>query len=253
MAEERLSYHQVQAMMGASSAHPGGFAATLKLLALLEIPPGLRVLECGCGTGRTACHLARQGARVTAVDRNPVMLAKAQRRGGADGVEVQWVLGDVLTLPFEDSQFDLVLAESLTVFNPIPEVLREYRRVLVPGGQVADLEMAGRPGLPPEARAELLRFYGAPDLPTAEGWREAYAAAGFDPVVLWGPHPIDLREPGRSQARHPDPLDLSDPGVRDDPRVVAVLWENILLMAENRQNLSYLGIIATRPQLSAGQ
>ncbi|MGE5553867.1 MAG: class I SAM-dependent methyltransferase [Betaproteobacteria bacterium] len=254
MAEQGLSYHEVQAVVGASSAHPGGFAATLRFLDRLGPSAGWRVLECGCGTGRTACHLARQGMQVTAVDRNPVMLAKARRRGEMEGVKVEWVAADAKALPFDDGQFDLVLVESVTVFNSIPEVLQEYRRVLAPGGRVADLEMAAGPGLPPEGRTELLRFYGASDLPTAEGWREAYAAAGFDPVVLWGPHPIDLRDPQRNQTRYPDPFDLSEPGAKDDPQVTAVIWENLLLMALYQRKLGYVGVIAERPpsgQLSA--
>jgi SAM-dependent methyltransferase len=249
MANRNLSYHEVQARLGAGSAHPGGFATTLRFLDRLGLAPGARVLECGCGTGRTACLLAHRGMQVTALDRNPVMLAKAERRGEAEGVEVEWVLGDVRALPWDDCRFDLVLAESVTVFTAVPEALRQYRRVLAPGGTVADLEMAARPDLRPEARAELLRFYGASDLPTAEGWREAYAAAGFAPVILWGPHPIDLSDPRRNTARHPDPLDLSEAGARDDPAVTAVLWENLLLMAAHRRNLSYVGVIATRPRL----
>ncbi|HHW13609.1 MAG TPA: class I SAM-dependent methyltransferase [Firmicutes bacterium] len=245
--ENELTYHDVQARVGASSAHPGGFAATLRFLAAVGVSPGLRILECGCGTGRTACYLAGQGARVTAVDRNPVMLEKARRRAEVEGVEVAWVAGDVLALPFDDASFDLVVAESVTVFNPLPAALAEYRRVLDSGGRVADLEMAARPELSPAARSELERFYGAPQVPTPDGWREAYRQAGFDAVTLWGPHRIDLREPKRSRTRHPDPLDLCDPGAQDDPQVTRVLWENLLLMAAHRKHLAYLGIIARRP------
>jgi SAM-dependent methyltransferase len=246
MTETDLSYHEAQALLGPGSAHPGGFAATLGLLPLLRLSPGLRLLECGCGTGRTACHLAHQGLEVTALDRNPLMLSKARRRGEAEGVAVEWVAGDVLALPFPGARFDLVLAESVTIFNPLAEALREYRRVLVPGGRVADLEMAARPGLPAAARDDFLRFYRAPSLPTAAEWREAYQAAGFTQVRLWGPHPIDLRAPRRSADHHPDPHQLDDPGAREDPRVTEVLWENLLLMAANRRHLSYVGLIATR-------
>lgn len=250
MTPEDLSYHQVQALVGAASAHPGGFAATLDLWASLGLAPGTRLLECGCGTGRTACHLAGQGFRVTALDRNPLMLEKARRRGEAEGVTAAWVLGDVLALPFPEGSFDLVLAESVTVFNPVAPVLGEYWRVVAPGGRVVDLEMTARPSLPREARDELQRFYGAPALPTPDGWREAYLAAGFTPVTLWGPHAIDLTAPRRSADRHPERLDLSDPGVKEDPRVTAVLWENLLLMATHRRHLAYLGITATRPKSS---
>ncbi|MGE5623852.1 MAG: class I SAM-dependent methyltransferase [Methanocella sp.] len=244
---DRLSYHEVQAMLGASAAHPGGHETTLSFLDFAGVPPGTRVLECGCGTGRTSCHLAQLGARVTGLDRSPVMLEKARVRGEREGVSVEWVRGDVCHLPFADGRFDLVLAESVTVFNPIPEVLAEYFRVTVPGGRVADLEMAARPTLSPENRAEMLAFYNAPDLPTADGWQDFFRRAGFAPISVWGPHPLDLQSVKRNKKHNPDPWNLSDPGAEDDPRVTKVVWENIFLMGVNAPHLSCVGIVATKP------
>lgn len=252
MSSEQLSYHEVQAMVGASSAHPGGFTATLEFLGRAVPSPALRILECGCGTGRTACHLARLGHTVTGLDRNPVMLAKARRRAEAEGVEAVWIEGDVQELPFPDASFDLVLAESVTVFAPMARTIREYWRVLVPGGRAADLEMAVRPGIPAEARAELLDFYGALDFPTVNGWREAYAAAGFDPVVLWGPQAIDLSLSRENRRRFPDRVDLSDSGAAEDPRVKAVMGQNALLLLIHASHLAYLGIVGTRPDKEPG-
>jgi ubiquinone/menaquinone biosynthesis C-methylase UbiE len=42
--------------------------------------PGARVLEIGCGTGAVTAWLAERGAVVTAVDQNPEMMERAQRR-----------------------------------------------------------------------------------------------------------------------------------------------------------------------------
>lgn len=242
-----LSYHEVQEMLGASAAHPGGYETTKSFLNFVGVPPGTRVLECGCGTGRTACYLARLGARMTAIDRSPAMLEKARLRGEREGVAVDWVVGDVCHLPFADGRFDLVLAESVTVFNAIPQVLAEYYRVTAPGARVADLEMAARPTFPPANRAEVLEFYKASDLPAPAVWQEVFGHAGFAPVSVWGPFPIDLKSPKRNMMHNPDPWDLSDPGAEEDPRVRKVVWENIFLMAVNASHLSYLGIVATKP------
>jgi SAM-dependent methyltransferase len=56
--------------------------------------PG-RALDIGCGSGRDAVHLAGRGWRVTAVEFVDRALAKARQRAAEEGVEVQWVKGDV--------------------------------------------------------------------------------------------------------------------------------------------------------------
>ena len=54
-----------------------------------------RALDVGCGTGRDAVYLAKHGWRVTAVDFAEDALAKARQRGADEGVQVEWIQGDV--------------------------------------------------------------------------------------------------------------------------------------------------------------
>jgi SAM-dependent methyltransferase len=56
--------------------------------------PG-RALDVGCGTGRDAVYLTKQGWRVTGVDFAEEALSKARQRASDEGVEVEWVPGDV--------------------------------------------------------------------------------------------------------------------------------------------------------------
>jgi SAM-dependent methyltransferase len=68
---------------------------------LLEGPNALssgRALDCGCGSGRDAVHLAKHGWQVTGVDFAETGLNAARRRAQEDGVEVRWVKGDVAEL-----------------------------------------------------------------------------------------------------------------------------------------------------------
>jgi SAM-dependent methyltransferase len=56
--------------------------------------PG-RALDVGCGTGRDAVYLTKQGWRVTGVDFAAEALAKARQRAAGEGVQVEWIQGDV--------------------------------------------------------------------------------------------------------------------------------------------------------------
>jgi SAM-dependent methyltransferase len=68
-----------------------------RLLEGQDAPPG-RALDVGCGSGRDAVYLAKRGWSVTAVDSVDKALASAQRRAAEEGVDVQWVKGDVAAL-----------------------------------------------------------------------------------------------------------------------------------------------------------
>jgi SAM-dependent methyltransferase len=64
------------------------------ILGELDIPPGGRVLDMGCGTGRHSVELARRSYRVTGVDISAGMLAQAERSAAGAGVQVEWIKAD---------------------------------------------------------------------------------------------------------------------------------------------------------------
>ena len=63
------------------------------------VNPGNRVLDACCGTGDLALEAQRAGGRVTGLDFSERMLERARRKSAA----VEWVRGDVLSLPFSDA------------------------------------------------------------------------------------------------------------------------------------------------------
>jgi SAM-dependent methyltransferase len=69
-----------------------------QLLAGTDAPVTGRALDIGCGSGRDAVYLAKRGWSVTAIDSAEKALASGQRRAAEEGVEVQWVKGDVAAL-----------------------------------------------------------------------------------------------------------------------------------------------------------
>jgi SAM-dependent methyltransferase len=83
----------------------------------LPLAPG-RALDLAAGEGRNAVWLATRGWTVTAVDFSAVGMAKADRLAADHGVDVETVVADVLTHPFEQDQWDLVVVAYLQLAEP---------------------------------------------------------------------------------------------------------------------------------------
>jgi ubiquinone/menaquinone biosynthesis C-methylase UbiE len=115
---------------------------------LAGVEPGAEILDCPTGFGRHAIAIAEEGYRVTGLDRSPALLAEAESRRG----DAEWprlVRGDYRELPFEDASFGAVfnLFSSLGYLERDQDigVLREFKRVLRPGGALV-METAHRDG-----------------------------------------------------------------------------------------------------------
>ncbi len=92
--------------------HMGGLRATQRLLALCEVGQGQAIIDIGCGTGGTACYLARaHRARVTAMDLSARRVADTRRRAAAPGLSasVAVVLADAQELPCAAATFDVAV------------------------------------------------------------------------------------------------------------------------------------------------
>jgi SAM-dependent methyltransferase len=104
----------------------------------LNVAPGCRLLDVGCGSGQLALIAAKDGLDVTGVDIASNLVERARARAQAEGLGARFEEADAEMLPFEDGSFDVVASLIGAMFAPRPDlVANELLRVCTPGGTIA--------------------------------------------------------------------------------------------------------------------
>jgi len=166
--------------------HYGGVAAVDALARRAGITAASRVLDVCAGLGGPARFLAsRRGCAVIGVELHggrALGMARLSRLVGlAERVRV--VRGDAAALPFAAGRFDACISqEALLHIADKASVLREARRVLVPGGRLAFSDWIARPGLGDGERRRLDDWMAAVTLRSLDGYRALIARAGFGAI-----------------------------------------------------------------------
>ncbi len=132
----------------------------LRVMDALSIEQGDRILDVGCGHGRSLTELASRAAtgRIVGVGPSELMGEIAARRNCAhvEADRVSVVLASVESLPFPDDSFDKVLCVHVRYFwKDLDRCLRETARVLKPGGCLGlsfrtNADLAAVASFPPE-------------------------------------------------------------------------------------------------------
>lgn len=104
----------------------------------LDPRPGERILDLSTGTGWTSRVVARRGANVIGVDIASDLLDAARETAAAEGLRIDYRLGDAESLPFEDGSFDAVVSTVGVMFAARQEAAAaEVARVCRKGGRIA--------------------------------------------------------------------------------------------------------------------
>ena len=162
---------------------------------ILRPRSGDRLLDVGCGTGevvRALAGLVGAGGTVVGVEPSAIMLQEARRRTGYSTLPVEFHLGDISRLDFDDATFDGVTCER--VFQHLNEpvaAISELARVTRPGGRLVvidtDWGMHAIHGADPDLTARIVACWSEA---AANGWSGRQLPALFarvgvpDPTVI---------------------------------------------------------------------
>jgi ubiquinone/menaquinone biosynthesis C-methylase UbiE len=113
--------------------------AAERLAAFVDLQPGERVIDIGCGTGLVsrALGIGESALEHMAVDLSPDMITVARCHAGR-ATGVHFIVMDAHHLVFNDDMFDVaILGQSLAYLEDPWQAFAEVRRVLRPGGRIA--------------------------------------------------------------------------------------------------------------------
>ena len=154
----------------------------------LEYASSGLILDVACGTGNYTRTLKQAGFEVVGVDRSLQMLSGA----AAKDPEINWILGDVSRLPFDDNAFDAALCTLATHhFGSLENAFREIARVMSQGSFVIFT------ATPEQMRGYWLNEYfpvamadSIEQMPNLEDVQSSLASAGFRNIVN---HPYEIQ------------------------------------------------------------
>jgi len=142
-----------------------------EMIAQLRAHEASNIADIACGTGVLSDRIERElrPAEIYGVDMSDGMLSQARAKSD----RVQWLRGPAEQLPFEDGALDAVVTTSAFHFFDQPAALREFHRVLTPGGLVAVATLSAR------QRLHLPSKWKPQHSPSANEMRALFEGAGF--------------------------------------------------------------------------
>src|SRR5262249_13350574 len=138
----------------------------------LPVFENAKILDAGCGTGTLTLALLRKlklPVNLTAVDLSASVMTTARKyvaRNNPNQQRVRFAQGNVLSLPFADETFDLVVTSGVLEYVPLEEGFTELARVISRGGYFLNLPM--RPSAATTVLQLLFRFKTHPPEEVAE-------------------------------------------------------------------------------------
>jgi ubiquinone/menaquinone biosynthesis C-methylase UbiE len=136
-----------------------------RMLQLIDLRPGWQVLDAGTGTGLVALMGAPRvgkSGKMIGIDGSEQMLEIARRKAAQYGfTQCEFRVGDLEALDLPDAKLNAVLSQFALHHTAVSNTLREFYRVLMPGGTLVVQEWAEAPNQPNKAVFDVLDKYRA--------------------------------------------------------------------------------------------
>lgn len=133
-------WHHITRRYGLAAAYHRSLVASGVADALEDVGPQAEVLDCGIGSGALSISLnsiLAEPSNNHGIDLSPKMLVRAAAEMRSAGLTPELRQADVLSMPFADASFDVVMAAHVIEHLPNPQLaLKEMVRVLKPGGML---------------------------------------------------------------------------------------------------------------------
>jgi ubiquinone/menaquinone biosynthesis C-methylase UbiE len=155
-----------------------------RMLQLIDLRPGWQVLDAGTGTGLVALMGAPRvgkSGKMIGIDASEQMLEIARGKAAQFGfTQCEFHVGDLEALELPDAQLNAVLSQFVIHHTDPSKSLREFHRVLMPGGTLVVHEWADAPNAPNKVAFGVLSKYRAAEACGALAAARAQAARAHD-------------------------------------------------------------------------
>ncbi|XP_017634424.1 phosphomethylethanolamine N-methyltransferase-like [Gossypium arboreum] len=162
----------------------GGIETTKEFVAKLDLKPGQKVLDVGCGIGGGDFYMAKEfGVYVVGIDLSINMISFALERANGLNCSVEFEVADCTTKTYPDNSFDVIYSrDTILHIQDKPALFRYFYKWLKPGGKVLISDYCKSAGASSPEFAEYIKQRGY-DLHDVKAYGQMLKDAGFDQVI----------------------------------------------------------------------
>ncbi|XVF53789.1 hypothetical protein PTKIN_Ptkin05aG0127100 [Pterospermum kingtungense] len=176
-----LRYERV---FGQGFVSTGGLETTKEFVEKLDLKPGQKVLDVGCGIGGGDFYMAENfDVHVVGIDLSINMISFALERAIGLSCSVEFEVADCTKKTYQDNTFDVIYSrDTILHIQDKPALFRSFYKWLKPGGKVLISDYCKSAGTPSSEFAEYIKQRGY-DLHDVKAYAQMLKDAGFDEVV----------------------------------------------------------------------